>query len=160
MKALATTRTLSTCYTLVKDSRQGAHIEFEENGYSEILKNKVHYYIVCEYAARENMLNIVNKIHNIPERLTEPLARHWFAQMLQGLKHLHDNGFAHLDLKLDNLLLDDKLNVKIADFGFTLKPNLDGTTTFRRCTMRYAPPEVVRYRGPYNAYKADIFSLG
>jgi serine/threonine protein kinase len=32
--------------------------------------------------------------------------RHWFGQMIAGLRHIHRQGYAHLDLKVDNILLD------------------------------------------------------
>jgi len=40
-------------------------------------------------------------------------------QVLQGLQALHNNDFAHCDLKMPNILLDAELNVKITDFGIT-----------------------------------------
>jgi serine/threonine protein kinase len=49
---------------------------------------------------------------------SEPLARHYFKQLMQGLDYCHMNGVAHRDLKPDNLLLDGNFNLKIADFGF------------------------------------------
>ena len=33
-----------------------------------------------------------------------------------GVKHMHSNGFAHWDLKVENVLLDGK-RFKIADYG-------------------------------------------
>ena len=33
---------------------------------------------------------------------------------------MHSQGMAHLDLKLDNILLDDYFNVKIADLGIAV----------------------------------------
>ena len=44
--------------------------------------------------------------------------------MVEGLKHIHENKYAHLDIKIDNILLDDELNIKIADFGSSLKNHL------------------------------------
>ena len=49
--------------------------------------------------------------------LDEDTCRYLFRQLLQGLRHIHSQGLAHRDIKPDNILLDDKGNLKIADFG-------------------------------------------
>jgi serine/threonine protein kinase len=41
------------------------------------------------------------------------------AKAAQGMHFLHSSGILHRDLKSPNLLLDDKWNVKISDFGLT-----------------------------------------
>ena len=45
--------------------------------------------------------------------------------MLVALEFLHQNGILHRDIKLDNILLDGKGRVKIADFGVSkyVKPH-------------------------------------
>ena len=48
----------------------------------------------------------------------EPLARHYFKQMIEGLETIHKNGLAHRDIKPDNILLDENFNVKISDLGY------------------------------------------
>lgn len=76
---------------------------------------------------------------------------------------MHSKGFAHLDLKHDNILLDENINVKLADFGFARKLPPDGLTSFGGCTPEYAPDEVLyiqTLKSPYNGFKSDIFSLG
>jgi serine/threonine protein kinase len=37
---------------------------------------------------------------------TEPVARYFFKELMTGINHLHSNGVAHRDLKLENLMLD------------------------------------------------------
>jgi serine/threonine protein kinase len=73
--------------------------------------------------------------------------------------HLHSHGVAHRDIKLENVLLDENLNVKLGDLGmatdsFTQLRNLYGTPN-------YMPPEVLeRQADIYDACKADVYSLG
>jgi serine/threonine protein kinase len=50
-------------------------------------------------------------------KLTEEVARAYFLQVLSGIEYLHERGFVHRDIKLDNVVLDEDFNVKIIDFG-------------------------------------------
>lgn len=49
--------------------------------------------------------------------MTEDRARRFFQQIMSGVEFCHRHNVVHRDLKPENLLLDHKLNVKIADFG-------------------------------------------
>ena len=80
-------------------------------------------------------------------------------QLLECLQYLHEMGITHRDIKLENLLLDEQLNIKIIDFGFsTCIPNEKKIKIF--CgTPSYMAPEIVNkteYCGP----PADIWALG
>ena len=57
---------------------------------------------------------------------SEDTCRYYFKQLLDGLKYLHLRGFAHRDIKTDNLLFDADFNIKIADFGTATKMGVSG----------------------------------
>lgn len=75
---------------------------------------------------------------------------------LQGIKHIHDAGFMHLDLKPANIFIDFEGVLKIGDFGMASEwpapPNVEGEGD-----RRYIGPDLLqgRFDKP-----ADIFALG
>lgn len=65
-------------------------------------------------------------------------------QILAGVEYAHRNMVVHRDLKPENLLLDSRLNVKIADFGLS-NVMRDGHFLKTSCgSPNYAAPEVRR----------------
>lgn len=80
-------------------------------------------------------------------------------QLLSVLMHIHSMGKAHMDLKLENILIDEKTDViKLIDFGIARDEEFAvefvGTSPF-------AAPEIVKMSGePYLTQKADVWSLG
>ena len=85
-------------------------------------------------------------------------------QVLEGLEYLHAHGVIHRDIKGDNLLVGDKNEIKLCDFGSCRQFN--GLMTADRCntligTPLWMAPEVINLDGQsgYNT-KADIWSFG
>ena len=95
--------------------------------------------------------------------LEEDVAKFFAVQMCHAIDYIHRNEFVHLDIKLENILLDDHFNVKIADMGCAM--NVSATqsrSNKRRGTMQYMAPEVkyLKEGESYDAFSADIYSLG
>lgn len=94
-------------------------------------------------------------------KLSERYARYFFKQLIDGLGYLHERGFSHRDLKLDNLLLTENFDLKIADLGFAvnLKDSPDGFQRGKMGTLGYQAPEIreqVRYKGD----QTDVWAAG
>lgn len=54
---------------------------------------------------------------------------------------MHENKVVHRDLKLENILVDSQLNLKIADFGFASYKSIECLNSYRG-TMTYMAPEI------------------
>ena len=73
---------------------------------------------------------------------------------------MHQKGYAHRDLKLDNILMETTTKtIKIIDFGFSLKASGDEKLNVFCGTPHYMDPDIVR-KSPYNGPAADIWACG
>ena len=78
----------------------------------EVFENNKNFFIVMEYASDGDLLSYIKK-HG---KLSEEKGRIIFRQVVEGVKHCHNNKILHRDIKLDNVLLDKGM-AKICDFG-------------------------------------------
>lgn len=91
--------------------------------------------------------------------MPEQRARRFFQQLISGIEYSHKLKIVHRDLKPENVLLDDDLNVKIADFGLSNEIK-DGDFLKTSCgSPNYAAPEVIR-GGLYTGPEIDVWSCG
>ncbi len=103
----------------------------------------------------------------------EQLCHSLFLQIINTLNFMHsEKKMAHLDIKLENLVIDDHFLVKLIDFAYV--ENTEKRLQIAKGTERYFAPEVARIfyqrhvwhpdslkqRPTYFADKADVFSLG
>ncbi|KAL5612196.1 hypothetical protein BROUX41_000264 [Berkeleyomyces rouxiae] len=119
-----------------------------------VIKTASEIIMVLEYAGGELFDYIVQ--HG---RMKESTARRFFQQMVCAVEYCHRHKIVHRDLKPENLLLDNDLDVKIADFGLS-NIMTDGNFLKTSCgSPNYAAPEVISgklYAGP----EVDVWSCG
>lgn len=87
----------------------------------------------------------------------EKFVRSYFHMLVDGVEYLHSQGIAHLDLKLENLLLGDDYQLKITDFDISYKKGdfkVQGSGS-----KNYGAPEL-RKKECRKPFQADIFSMG
>jgi len=110
-------------------------------------------FIVIEYAPYGDFFNLLVQ----KNLLNEKLVRSFFHQIIRGLDYLHSQGIAHLDLKLENLLLGKDFQLKIADFD--VAQNINDEDLLSQGTENYRAPEI--QNGSCKNYEAaDIYSAG
>jgi serine/threonine protein kinase len=113
---------------------------------------------LIEYCENGSFISYMRNQETLPENIVI----FYTEQLISALEYIHFKGYAHLDVKLDNILLDNYFNVRLSDFGSALKIEQSPFTMFRRGTPKYMAPEVFNLESEqtFNAYKADIYSLG
>ncbi|KAI4216760.1 MAG: hypothetical protein LQ351_000709 [Letrouitia transgressa] len=114
-----------------------------------------HLYIQTEYCEEGSLDLFLDQVGR-KARLDDFRIWKILLELSLGLKHIHDSGFIHLDLKPANVLITFEGVLKIADFGMATRwpaqPGIDGEGD-----REYIGPEILR--GQFDK-PSDIFALG
>jgi serine/threonine protein kinase len=97
--------------------------------------------------------------------MSESFVRFYFDQVINGLSYLREMNLIHRDLKLENLLINSKSEVKISDFALANSVPLKGDYNISLAgTPAYMAPEVINSDidsvDSQQAFKIDYYSLG
>ncbi|XP_055433117.1 ribosomal protein S6 kinase-related protein [Bubalus kerabau] len=142
---------LRQCKKEVSIQRQIKHPFVHSMGDS--WQGKRHLFIMCSYCSTD-----LYSLWSAVGRLTEASIRLFATELILVLCYLHDLGIIHRDVKMENILLDERGHLKLTDFGLS-RHLPQGARAYTICgTLQYMAPEVLS-GGPYN-HAADWWSLG
>ena len=125
-------------------------------------------YLALDYAIAKSLFHYLTTMGRILETENtisfnnERWARYLFRQFIAGLQKIHEAGIAHLDIKVENVLVDianvDGMwqpIIKIADFGMSRSDIHNISTVYGKS---YGAPEILDGLRPYDGEKADAFA--
>jgi len=125
-------------------------------GFEHVFEDQENVYILLEICTNQTL----NELLKRRKRLTELEVQCYLVQIINALKYLHANRVIHRDLKLGNLFLSDKMEVKVGDFGLATKLEFDGEKKRTICgTPNYIAPEILDGKVGHS-YEVDYWSLG
>jgi cell cycle serine/threonine-protein kinase CDC5/MSD2 len=111
--------------------------------------------IYIEYYQNGDLLTFVERVINQNKFLSEDVIRTFFHQIFEAVEYMHSEGFAHLDIKLENIFLDKNYQVKLGDFDCATNQQ---DKVHHKGTKIYRAPETLIEE--YEKFPADIYSLG
>lgn len=123
-------------------------------------RDDTHLNILLEYIPGGSITGILAAYGPLQEGLIKSFIR----QVLQGLAFLHAQGIVHRDIKGGNILVDNKGQAKISDFGISkqIQEEVLSSVVSQRASLQgsvfWMAPEVVKQT--YYTHKADIWGLG
>jgi len=124
--------------------------------FEHVFEDQDNVYILLEICTNQTL----NELLKRRKRLTELEVQCYLVQLVNCLKHLHSNRIIHRDLKLGNVFLNEKMEIKVGDFGLACKLEFDGERRRTVCgTPNYIAPEILENKDGHS-YEVDVWSVG
>lgn len=116
-------------------------IKLEKSCNHPSIESLLHYenvYILYEYCKNGTLENLIFK----RKKLTELEVQYYLIQLIKALKYMHKNKILHRNLKLSNILLTEKMEIKITGFNHSVKLKSKEERRKAICgTPNYVAPE-------------------
>ncbi|KZT62577.1 kinase-like protein [Calocera cornea HHB12733] len=153
---LADTKAKTRLYAEIKIHRALNHPHV--CAFGDCFEDADNVYITLELCRAGSLMDFVRK----RARLSEPEVRLYMVQLAGAILYLHTHQIIHRDLKLGNLFLDDRLELKVGDFGLAALLEREGERKTTICgTPNYIAPEVLFASKTHgHSYEVDIWSMG
>ncbi len=103
---------------------------------------------------------ITSYVQTLHKSYKENVVKYVLKKSLEGLHYLHSRHIIHRDIKSDNLLMNTKGEIKLADFGYACQLTQEKTGRKSKVgTVCWMAPELIRGERSYTT-KVDIWSFG
>jgi len=131
--------------------------------YYDLFEEENNIYIVTEYVQGTDLWTFINEKEEREPSCLWPI----MLQLILGLAYIHELGYAHRDIKAENVMISDD-KIKYIDFGFTCIQKCKIKECENECTEKtigtlfYAPPEALlrKRETTFEEEKAyDVWSL-
>lgn len=125
-------------------------------GFGHFFEDCDNVYITLELCSNGTLNEAIKRTQG----LTEGQTKKYLFQLVSAVKYLHHKQVVHRDLKLGNLLLNEEMDLKLADFGLAVKIQREGERRKTVCgTPNYMAPEMLEGRRGHS-FGVDIWAIG
>ncbi|XP_071942026.1 serine/threonine-protein kinase 33-like [Antedon mediterranea] len=130
----------------------------------EVYETSKKMYLVMEFCGEGDLQRMLDNSKTFSETDTQTIVK----RLSSAVAYLHKNDIVHRDIKLENILLskdhdnpEDKLNIKLSDFGLSIVKGGVGSDAMMQTmcgTPIYMAPEVINNQG--YSQQCDVWSIG
>uniref|UniRef100_A0A8C2WW47 Cyclin-dependent kinase 12 n=1 Tax=Cyclopterus lumpus TaxID=8103 RepID=A0A8C2WW47_CYCLU len=120
-------------------------------------KDRGAFYLVFEYMDHD----LMGLLESGLVQFSHQHVRSFMRQLMEGLDYCHKNNFLHRDIKCSNILLNNRGQIKLADFGLARLYSSEESRPYTNkvITLWYRPPELLLGEERYTP-AIDVWSCG
>ena len=118
-------------------------------------KDNQNAYFILDYQPNKTLSELLSR-----RELSELEIKHYCFEILLAIEYLHRRNIIHRDIKLNNVLLSERMEVRLCDFGLAIENGIEGQKNI--CgTPNYIAPELLNHKNNLNySFEVDIWAFG